>query len=187
MLVDDVISECRRILNDVDKLEFSDEELLQYLNNSLDIIENILLNKNSSILLDKLTLISNITTLPLDLLRIETIYKPSTKVILRPTNNVELSSSKEYLVFGNKLEILEPPCILIYSKRFKRYNMSEEIEYDYFFNNCIKDYVVASAKSRILDYVDLEKTVINDMTALISRYVYSRDGLPKLKRYDDYE
>lgn len=185
MLVDELISESRVLLNDTDELEFSETELLKYLNNGIDIIENILSSKNSSILLNELDIVSSSTKLPSDLLKISNVYNSSTKKYLTLSSNVDISEN-EYKIIGNTLKVLYPPVKLIYFKRLKRYNKGQQLEIDEFFNSMLVDYVVSSAKSRLLDMADLENNVINTMNVRINEYVYSRDGVMPLKRYNNY-
>lgn len=185
MLVDELISESRVLLNDTDELEFSETELLKYLNNGIDIIENILSSKNSSILLNELDIVSSSTQLPSDLLKISNVYNSSTKKYLTLSSNVDISEN-EYKIIGNTLKVLYPPVKLIYFKRLKRYNKGQQLEIDEFFNSMLVDYVVSSAKSRLLDMADLENNVINTMNVRINEYVYSRDGVMPLKRYNNY-
>lgn len=185
MLVDELISESRVLLNDTDELEFSETELLKYLNNGIDIIENILSSKNSSILLNELDIVSSSTQLPSDLLKISNVYNSSTKKYLTLSSNVDISEN-EYKIIGNTLKVLYPPVKLIYFKRLKRYNKGQQLEIDEFFNSMLVDYVVSSAKSRLLDMADLENNVINIMNVRINEYVYSRDGVMPLKRYNNY-
>ena len=185
MLVDELISESRVLLNDTDELEFSETELLKYLNNGIDIIENILSSKNSSILLNELDIVSSSTQLPSDLLKISNVYNFSTKKYLTLSSNVDISEN-EYKIIGNTLKVLYPPVKLIYFKRLKRYSKGQKLEIDEFFNSMLVDYVVSSAKSRLLDMADLENNVINTMNVRINEYVYSRDGVMPLKRYNNY-
>ena len=185
MLVDELISESRVLLNDTDELEFSETELLKYLNNGIDIIENILSSKNSSILLNELDIVSSSTQLPSDLLKISNVYNSSTKKYFTLSSNVDISEN-EYKIIGNTLKVLYPPVKLIYFKRLKRYNKGQKLEIDEFFNSMLVDYVVSSAKSRLLDMSDLENNVINTMNVRINEYVYSRDGVMPLKRYNNY-
>lgn len=185
MLVDELISESRVLLNDTDELEFSETELLKYLNNGIDIIENILSSKNSSILLNELDIVSSSTKLPSDLLKISNVYNSSTKKYLTLSSNVDISEN-EYKIIGNTLKVLYPPVKLIYFKRLKRYSKGQKLEIDEFFNSMLVDYVVSSAKSRLLDMADLENNVINTMNVRINEYVYSRDGVMPLKRYNNY-
>lgn len=185
MLVDELISESRVLLNDTDELEFSETELLKYLNNGIDIIENILSSKNSSILLNELDIVSSSTQLPSDLLKISNVYNSSTKKYLTLSSNVDISEN-EYKIIGNTLKVLYPPVKLIYFKRLKRYSKGQKLEIDEFFNSMLVDYVVSSAKSRLLDMADLENNVINTMNVRINDYVYSRDGVMPLKRYNNY-
>lgn len=185
MLVDELISESRVLLNDTDELEFSETELLKYLNNGIDIIENILSSKNSSILLNELDIVSSSTQLPSDLLKISNVYNSSTKKYLTLSSNVDISEN-EYKIIGNTLKVLYPPVKLIYFKRLKRYSKGQQLEIDEFFNSMLVDYVVSSAKSRLLDMSDLENNVINTMNVRINEYVYSRDGVMPLKRYNNY-
>ena len=185
MLVDELISESRVLLNDTDELEFSETELLKYLNNGIDIIENILSSKNSSILLNELDIVSSSTQLPSDLLKISNVYNSSTKKYLTLSSNVDISEN-EYKIIGNTLKVLYPPVKLIYFKRLKRYSKGQKLEIDEFFNSMLVDYVVSSAKSRLLDMADLENNVINTMNVRINEYVYSRDGVMPLKRYNNY-
>lgn len=185
MLVDELISESRVLLNDTDELEFSETELLKYLNNGIDIIENILSSKNSSILLNELDIVSSSTKLPSDLLKISNVYNSSTKKYLTLSSNVDISEN-EYKIIGNTLKVLYPPVKLIYFKRLKRYSKGQKLEIDEFFNSMLVDYVVSSAKSRLLDMSDLENNVINTMNVRINEYVYSRDGVMPLKRYNNY-
>ena len=185
MLVDELISESRVLLNDTDELEFSETELLKYLNNGIDIIENILSSKNSSILLNELDIVSSSTQLPSDLLKISNVYNSSTKKYLTLSSNVDISEN-EYKIIGNTLKVVYLPVKLIYFKRLKRYNKGQQLEIDEFFNSMLVDYVVSSAKSRLLDMADLENNVINTMNVRINDYVYSRDGVMPLKRYNNY-
>ena len=126
-----------------------------------------------------------VTKLPSDLLKISNVYNSSTKKYLTLSSNVDISEN-EYKIIGNTLKVLYPPVKLIYFKRLKRYSKGQKLEIDEFFNSMLVDYVVSSAKSRLLDMSDLENNVINTMNVRINEYVYSRDGVMPLKRYNNY-
>ena len=91
----DIIREARYQLNDTDKIEFSDAELLSYINQALRYINEIGINLNSNLLLKRadLTLTDGVASLPSDFIREKVVRAGKTA----------LQSNRDYQIIGDKI------------------------------------------------------------------------------------
>ena len=145
MNVEDIIREARYQLNDTDKVEFSDGELLSYLNQALRYINNFGINFNSRLFLKRanLTLSNGVALLPSDFIR-----EKSVKV-----GSITLKSGKDYSIIGDEIFSKYDNITLEYFYQIKQLSSLAE-------NIPLKDIVVNVLK-QIVIYLALNRTNIN--------------------------
>ncbi|RMD45746.1 MAG: hypothetical protein D6831_02985, partial [Aquificota bacterium] len=71
MTVNDLISQIRQAVNDTDKIEYTDQELINYINQAQDYISNVCINNNFKGVLKQtdLTLTNDKAALPSDFVK----------------------------------------------------------------------------------------------------------------------
>ena len=185
MTVDNLIKQIRTAINDVEELEFSDNELLMYINDSLDYICEILADNQSSINLVILDIIATSTVIPNDLLRINKVGNGITNY--KQIYNVDKVGSLEYSLLGNELIVSTIPCKLYYFKRLEHLALEENIDdmYSPIFP-FIVEYSVIKAQSRLEYNLQLEEQKLQLLKDKVAKMISRRSGLPLITRYDGF-
>lgn len=186
MTVAELITKIRIRVNDTDSLEFSDDEILGYINEALKYIENILSENNSSIISTTLDLDTSATVFPADVLRIIKILNSNKKELTRVYDTDEVKEN-EFTVFNNEIIIGDVPCKLYYMQTLERYDSTaDEVNVFVPLIEYIIDYVIIKCLSR-LDYnLTIEEQKLQILQQNIITMIRHRDGFPLIKRKNDY-
>lgn len=187
MTVAELISKIRIKINDTDSLEFPDSEILGYINESIEYIENILSENNSSITSNVIELISSATAFPDDVLRIDKIIYDN-KVVLKKINGDDVKPGF-FSVFNNEILINSEqiPCKMYYMKRLNKYDdIGEELDLFTPLIAYIEEYSIIKCLNRLEYNLTLEEQKLEILRQKVVTMIRHRDGFPFLKRYDKY-
>ena len=115
MTVDELLSLVRYQINDVDKVEYTDNELIAYLNEALRFLSAELINVNSSILLKEadLSLTNGHTVLPSDFVKEEAVLDTSGKILKSVPAQATVDSTS-YKIVGDTIYSENDAITLIY-------------------------------------------------------------------------
>jgi len=141
MKAEELITECRFQLNDTDKIEFSDGELLSYLNQALRYINNFGINLNSKLFLKRadLTLNNGVALLPADFVREKSVK----------TGSMTLKSGKDYNIIGNEIYAKSDTITLEYFYQITHLSsLAEDIPLRNIFVNVLKQMIIYFALNR---------------------------------------
>jgi len=149
MIAEDLLKQARFQLNDTDKVEFSDEELLGYLNQALLYINNLGITLNSRIFIKSIdiTLSDGKATLPGDFVREKRII----------AGDAVLKSNIDYQIYGNEIYTNADSITLEYYFQLPALtSLSDEIPLKDIFANILKQIVVFLALNRTNVNANLE-------------------------------
>lgn len=180
------INSVKSTIDTVDKnYHIEDLEILLYLNEGVSFIEKELVNINSSLLIDKIDLLTTETVLPNDFLKVSKLYSKKYNIYLKYSNN-DIICDNEYKIYNNKIIVNIVPVVFHYYKKLKRYVLSDNLTIDTFFHQLLFDYAASCCKSKILKNELFKTSCKTDIVRTLENYSYSRDGVMPLKRYNNY-
>lgn len=183
MTAETLFNEIRIYLNDSQRFEYTDDELMAYLNNGLEYIETLLAERQSSITLSTLEYVSAPSPLPDDFL---TVNKVVSDKQLKYKERELNTADYEYSIIGNQIIIGTLPATLYYFKTFDKVtDLADDIDIYKPLIKVLRDYVIVRALNRLeyntqVEYQQLER--INSAILLIAR---ARDGMLTITRYND--
>ena len=153
MRVGDLLQQIRYAINDTDKIEFSDAELINYINQAQDYISNVCINNAFKGLIKEtdLTLIDGKTELPQDFVREYSVV--ANGYILKSLPADAEVDEYSYKIVGNSLYSQNDTVNLYYFYMYPAYvSVNDELVIPNVFVNLIRE---------IVTYLALNRTNIN--------------------------
>lgn len=188
MTVTELISRIRTRVNDTDSLEFSDNEILIYINDALEFLENLLSENNSSIITNVMELMTSVTAYPDEVLRIIKIVYDKNIVLEKVSNDDDVKPGT-FSVFNNEILINSEqiPCKLYYMKRLSKYDdVGEEIDLYSPLLPYIEEYCIIKCLNRLEYNLVYEEQKLELLRQKVVTMIRHKDGYPYLKRYNKY-
>jgi hypothetical protein len=150
--VKDFFEEVRFTINDVEKLEYTDNELLTYLNQAQDYIVNTCINHQYNRFLKTATLNTDTTSgqaLPDDFVIEQSVYAGERELTPLTPDAVIKDGEPYYKIVGDKIYAGLSPITLTYYYHPERYTSYEQdLQLPRIFNNLLKEIVVFLALNR---------------------------------------
>ncbi len=175
MTVQDLINQIRYQINDTDKIEFTDGELLNYVNQAQDYISQVAINHRFKglIKMSDLSLSDGKATLPEDFVREHKVKAGS-----RLLNSVSVSEDVDvysYKIIGNEIYSGNDQLTLYYFYMYPAYiAMTDILKIPMIFENLIREMVVYLALNRTninaSFEVQLSKLYESKIIRIISNY-----------------
>jgi hypothetical protein len=153
MTVGELLDQIRYMINDRDKLEYTDNELINYLNQAQDYIANTCINHQYKGFLKTttLTLTDGVATLPDDFVVESALYAgdpPRNLLPIAPGTPIE-ANSYVYRITGNQLESDQDTITLVYYSYPQQYfNTTDTINLPPQFINLLREITVFLALNR---------------------------------------
>lgn len=162
MLVRNLLDEVRRQIADVEKVEYTDAELIGYINDGLRFISNELIRLNSPLLIKfvNLTLSNGEATLPSDFVKEEAVLdaQGNNLVSVPPA---KIADPKSYKIIGNKLYSGNKSVTLFYYAPFQLVSgLDDLIPVPVWMESLLKEIVVFLALNRNEFNVSVEQALI---------------------------
>ena len=150
MRVSDLLQQIRYAINDTDKIEFSDAELLNYINQAQDYISNICINNAFKGLIKEtdLTLIDGKTELPQDFVREYSVV--ANGYILKSLPADAEVDEYSYKIVGNSLYSQNDTVNLYYFYMYPAYvSVNDELVIPNVFVNLLREIAIYLALNRL--------------------------------------
>jgi len=148
--VEEFLNQVRYQINDTDKVEYSDAELISYINEGLRFISNELIRLSSSLLLKKvnLELTNGEVSLPNDFVKEEAVLN-SQGYVLKSYPYAKSIDQYGYKIIGNKLYSDNTEITLFYYAPYSFVStLNDEISIPDYLLNLLKEIVVFLALNR---------------------------------------
>lgn len=177
--VQDIIDQARIYLNDKESIEYTDNELITYLNDGLGFMENILADNLSSITLSSVYLVSCPSKLPNDFLKVDKFEIDGKPLYYEErTKNI---NDDEFSIIGDEI-IITKPGMFYYYKVYPRVSSVDDYMDIYKpLETVLKEYMVIKALSRLEYNTQEEQAKLNDLMNTIITIAKKRDGLPSIR------
>ncbi len=184
MTVETLFDEIRIYLNDRDKLEYTDDELMIYLNSGLEYMETLLAERRSSITLSTLDYVSTPALLPDDFLMVYKVVNNNNQLTYKER---ELKTADyEYSIIGNQLILNTIPSTLYYFKTFERVtSIDDDIDIYTPLIRVLKDYIIVKALNRLEYNSQVEQQQLDKINTALLLIARARDGMLTITRYDN--
>ena len=149
MKVGDLITQIRAAINDTRKIEYTDDELIIYINQSQDYIANTAINAGYKGFLKTATLqlTDGEADLPSDFVRENAVLAGTTRLL--PISTTNLVTSSTYQIVGNKLKTQNDEVTLVYYAYPQQYlTVNDELQLPQHFINLLKEMTIFLALNR---------------------------------------
>ena len=118
MTVEELLQQVRYAINDTQKVEYTDAELINYVNDALRFVSNELIRLSSPLMLKTTTLnfIDNSADLPSDFIREEAVI--ANGIVLNSIPATQEPGTLNYKILGNKIYSKNNQVLLLYYAGF---------------------------------------------------------------------
>lgn len=189
-MLDKLLTDIRVYLNDKDRMEYSDEELITYCNDALEFIEDGLAQNHSSINLEHIEVTETPFSIPYELLKIDKLEHEGRYKLLYRERTVHVQSG-EYSVVGESIYVSpsDLPVSLYFHTKLKRFEgikvndkYAERLDIYYPLIAIIKNYALIKALNRLEYSAKDEEQKLADLYASLQEVIRKRDGLVGIER-----
>lgn len=193
-MLNDIIKDIRVYLNDVERMEYKDEELITYCNDALEFIEDGLAQYQSSINLEHLEVTETPYEIPYSLLKIDKLERDGRDKLLYRERTVNVADG-EYSLVGGNIYISEKdlPVDLYFHSKLQRFEgiqedgvYTEELGIYYPLIGIVKQYALIKALNR-LEYTSKdEEAKLAELSQALVEVIRRRDGLVGIDRNNGF-
>jgi len=169
MTVEELLTQVRYQINDIDKAEYSDDELINYINDGLRFIVNELIRIGSALWLKKinLTLKDDSTSLPSDFIKEQAVLD-SQGNILKSLAPAEPLSQYGYKIIGNTLYSKNDKIEFIYFMDYPKVSsLTDSVRVPDYMLGLLKEIVIFLALNRNEFSLNVESDLIKTFESQI--------------------
>lgn len=180
--MNNLLNKIRIRINDVESFEFSNNELISYINNGLSNVENILAINHVKFNISLLKTTSSLCAIPDDLIQIYKIVENGLEI---PQKDV-ISNKYGYYILNNNIML---PCTnadIYYIKEFPRLQEDDTLKLPSIIIEYLYLYTIIKALSRLEFNMDKEEKELLNTTNMMIKHMLHKYGNKTMERFNGY-
>lgn len=180
--MNNLLNKIRIRINDIEAFEFSNNELISYINNGLSNVENILAINHVKFNISLLKTTSSLCAIPNDLIQIYKIIENGLEI---PQKDV-ISSKYGYYILNNNIVL---PCTnadIYYIKEFPRLQEDDTLKLPSIIIEYLYLYTIIKALSRLEFNMDKEEKELLNTTNMMIKHMLHKYGNNTMERFNGY-
>ncbi len=178
----ELINKIRIKINDTSSFEFSDNELISYINDGITYLENVMVLNKVKFNISLLTTSLSVCPVPEDMLAIYKVISYGKEIPLKEVYSKEAG----YYILNNNIILPYADAEIYYIKEYERVTINDKINLPKIFINYLYLYTISKALSRLEFNMEAEEKEMLNIINIIVKNMLHQNGSHTLNRYNEY-